>query len=377
MGTKKTFLNTELVKEELKKLGVDDLDVQIEEINKQLKKIISGYKQNTTLAMQQYESGIPFSKVYKSVDGLDLPEWLIKRIDEARLIGNSLQTVILSDGEKYQLNNTLNHLSGREWNIFSTSVFSTFYPTSGKESYAHDIRKIHPTPKPPQLMKEIIEFFTKENGLVFDYFMGVGGSLLGASLSGRKGIGIDLNNKYIEAYKKASKQLGLNICPTYCGDCLELLENQDIMNKLLDNQLIDLVLLDPPYGNMMSKEKTGADIKVYGNIATPFTNDSRDFGNVSREVFLEKLKTSVELVNPYIKKRGYIVIFIKDLQPSKKKTNLLHAEIISKLNEIKNINYKGLKIWADKSTKLFPYGYPFSFVANQIHQYILIFRKEY
>lgn len=72
----------------------------------------------------------------------------------------------------------------------------------------------------------------------------------------------------------------------------------------------------------------------------------------------------------------YIVIFIKDMQPHKKETNLLHAEIIKRINEIENIQYKGLKIWADQTSKLFPYGYPFSFVANQIHQYILIFRKE-
>ena len=77
-----------------------------------------------------------------------------------------------------------------------------------------------------------------------------------------------------------------------------------------------------------------------------------------------------------MKKHGYIVIFIKDLQPAKKEINLLHANIIQKLNEIPTLAYKGLKIWEDKSAKLFPYGYPFSFVANQVHQYILIFRKE-
>ncbi len=78
----------------------------------------------------------------------------------------------------------------------------------------------------------------------------------------------------------------------------------------------------------------------------------------------------------YLKKRGHIVVFIKDLQPKGKELNLLHCDIINKLNEIENLNYKGLKIWADQTSKLFPYGYPFSFVANQIHQYILIFRKE-
>ena len=78
----------------------------------------------------------------------------------------------------------------------------------------------------------------------------------------------------------------------------------------------------------------------------------------------------------YIKFRGYIVVFIKDLQPSKKETNLLHAEVIDRINEIPNVYYKGMKIWSDESTKLYPYGYPFCFVANQIHQYILVFRKE-
>jgi hypothetical protein len=63
------------------------------------------------------------------------------------------------------------------------------------------------------------------------------------------------------------------------------------------------------------------------------------------------------------------------MQPKKKETNLLHAQIVDALNEIPKLYYRGMKIWADQSVKLFPYGYPFDFVANQIHQYILIFRK--
>lgn len=85
---------------------------------------------------------------------------------------------------------------------------------------------------------------------------------------------------------------------------------------------------------------------------------------------------AMNLSKSYIKFRGYIVVFIKDLQPSKKETNLLHAEVIDRINEIPNVYYKGMKIWSDESTKLYPYGYPFCFVANQIHQYILVFRKE-
>lgn len=376
MAAKKSFLDLEKIESELLKYGVEDVDSEIEKIEKQVKSTLNSYKEKNKIAREQYKNGIPFSEVYESTVSLNLPAWVLKKIDSARIFGDSKQMIIFPDGEKYQINNPLNNLSGGDWLNFTTSVFSTFYTTNGKDSYAHDIRKIHPSPKPPQLMKEIIEFFTKENELVFDYFMGVGGSLLGAGLCNRNAIGIDLNQKYIDAYKLAAKEIGVKDFPTICGDCIDVLSNNNKMKQLLQNDKISLVLIDPPYANMMSKEKTGGDIAVYGNKATPFTNDERDFGNLNQTVFFDSLKQSVEFVFPYIKKHGYIVIFIKDLQPNKKELNLLHADIIEKLNEISNLNYKGLRIWADRSAKLFPYGYPFSFVANQIHQYILVFRKE-
>ena len=376
MAAKKSFLDLEKIESELLKYGVEDVDSEIEKIEKQVKSTLNSYKEKNKIAREQYKNAVPFSEVYESTVSLNLPAWVLKKIDSARIFGDSKQMLIFPDGEKYQINNPLNNLSGGDWLNFTTSVFSTFYTTNGKDSYAHDIRKIHPSPKPPQLMKEIIEFFTKENELVFDYFMGVGGSLLGAGLCNRNAIGIDLNEKYIETYKNAAKEIGVDIFSTKCGDCLEILNNEKEMESLLSDEKISLVLIDPPYANMMSKEKTGGDIAVYGNKATPFTNDERDFGNLSQTAFFDSLKQSVELVLPDIKKHGYIVIFIKDLQPNKKELNLLHADIIKKINEIPNLNYKGLRIWADRSAKLFPYGYPFSFVANQIHQYILVFRKE-
>lgn len=370
------FINFDNIKAKLEKLGVKNIDEEIFKIEKQLKSIMGKYKPKNKIAREQYKSGISFSKVYKNADELNLPDWVLEKLDAARVTGNSNQTIIFPNGEKYQINNPLNNLCATDWLNFTTSVFETFYSTSGKDSFAHEIRKIHPSPKPPQLMKEIIEFFTKENELVFDYFMGVGGTLLGAGLCNRNAVGIDLNQNYIDAYKTAAKEIGVKEFPAVCGDCLEVLSDENKMKELLHGEKITFVLIDPPYGNMMSKEKTGADIDIYGNVATPFTNDKRDFGNMNTNDFYDLLKHSVELVLPYVKKRGYVVIFIKDLQPAKKETNLLHANIIQKLNEIPDLYYKGLKIWADKSAKLFPYGYPFSFVANQIHQYILVFRKE-
>ena len=377
MGTRKFYLDRAVVESEFEDCRIDDLSEIIAELEKEISGIIKRkHKALIPSNNEIYDEAKKFVDVYPGYDLTALPLWVKEDINHAKIIGKSGQTILMKDGRKYQLNNSLNHLSGGEWTYFTNSVLNTAYKTSGTDSHAHKIRKIHPTPKPPQLMEDIIKFFTKENELVFDYFMGVGGSLLGAGLSGRKAAGIELNEKYISAYKLAAKEMKVPIFQTYMGDCLEVLSNKECMIELTDKQEISLVLLDPPYGNMMSREKTGADIKVYGNVATPFTDSEKDFGNLDLDVFFEKLKESVELILPYVKVRGHIVIFIKDLQPSGKDTNLLHAKIIDKLNEIPKLNYKGLKIWADQTAKLFPYGYPFSFVANQIHQYILIFRKE-
>lgn len=377
MATANSILNKELILKKFEDAGVEYSEVKFKELDKLVKKYI---RKQVTEAQpvidEAYLKATPFSEAYPEYDISTLPSWVKENIDNARIYGDSKQMVIMKDGRRYQLNNSLNHLSGKEWNHFINSVINTTYRTNGEDAYAYHIRKIHPTPKPPQLMREIVEFFTKENEIVFDYFMGVGGSLLGAGLAGRRGIGIDLNSKYIEAYKQAAEEIGCPVFKCIEGDCLNILSDKKRMKDLLNGEKISLVLIDPPYGNMMSRQKTGADIKVYGNVATPFTETDMDFGNLPLVTFFTSLKESIVSILPYIKNRGYIVIFIKDLQPQKKETNLLHAQIVYTLNEITNLQYKGLKIWADQTTKLFPYGYPFSYVSNQIHQYILVFRKE-
>jgi tRNA G10 N-methylase Trm11 len=289
------------------------------------------------------------------------------------------------------MQNKLNDLSGKEW-LYSTNsidnisfneqdlalysflniMFQTRFTTSGNESYAHKIRKVHPSPKPPQLMANLINFFTKKDQLVFDPFCGVGGTLLGCSLTNRKAIGVDLNPTYKDVYDEASTFLDLEKQLFHTGEARNLLEN-----GLLNDIELDLILTDPPYGNMMSKLKTGDAInKKKSNLATPFSNSELDLGNLERDEFLSELKSIIEISSRHLKDKKYIIVFIKDLQPKKDYHGMLHYDIMNAINDIDNVYYKGLKIWYDKSINLFPYGYPYAYVSNQLHQYILIFRKE-
>ena len=128
---------------------------------------------------------------------------------------------------------------------------------------------------------------------------------------------------------------------------------------------------------MLSKKRTGQSKKKTGiAIATPFTNNKTDLGNMEMENFLESLKVVMVKSMKYLKTKGYIAIFIKDLQPKGGKHNMLHCKITNKLLEIPNISFKGYKIWYDATQKLYPFGYPHAFVSNQFHQFIMIFRKE-
>lgn len=304
-----------------------------------------------------------------------LPTWIRENLETAYITGKNKQTIELLDGRRFSLKNNINDLAGSAWTKQLCSVINTNYPTKGVESYAYNIRKAHPTPKPPQLMKNLIEFFTKENEVVFDYFMGVGGSLIGASLCLRRGAGIDLNPIYVETYIKAANELKLPVQPCAVGDSNLLLNSKKKIMNLLSNEKAGMILIDPPYSNMMSRPKTGAGAKTYGKEATPFSNHKSDLGNMQKHTFIERLTKIVGKSMKFLKDKGYIVVFCKDIQPEGKAVNLLHSDIINSLSKVPSLYYKGLKIWADQTTKLFPYGYPFDFVANQIHQYILIFRK--
>lgn len=307
----------------------------------------------------------------------ELPQWVKDKLNESKVIGSSQKVIQTPDGKKYHLDNPLNDLSGGEWTFFLNSVINTRYPTSGAESYAHNIRKIHPSPKPPQLMKDIINFFTKENEIVFDYFMGVGGSLLGASLSNRRALGIDLNKDYIDAYKQANKLLNLKEQKTIHGDSASILQKKKKIKDYLGDDQFSLILIDPPYGDMMSRSKTGQAAKSKLNTnPTPYTTSEADLGNMTLEKFYAIFKSVVEDSLEFLKSEGHVVVFIKDLQPKNKMVNLLHADLIECLNSVSNLNYLGMKIWADQGVNLYPYGYPYAFVSNQIHQFILIFKKK-
>lgn len=308
-----------------------------------------------------------------SKDKPNIPFW---RSDESKgrpeRVGK--HGVDLGDRGTYDTRNELNELTGKEWIHFLSSVWVDSYPPTAGDDTAFDLRKVHPSPKPPKLMRDIILFFTKRNQWILDPFAGVGGTLLGASICElpRKGIGIEINQDYIETYKEACREMGVEPHTMICDDARNMLSYEEIKNRRFD-----LILADPPYSDMMNREKNGQKKKLYGkNNPTPFSENQAALGNLDYKEFLSELKSILEKSVSRLKPKKYLVVFCKDMQPKENNPNLIHADVVNKLIEIPNLRYRGMRIWHDQSQDLYPFGYPYAFVMNQMHQYILIFRKE-
>ena len=273
----------------------------------------------------------------------------------------------------YDLRNPLNDLTGREWIYFLNSVWVTAYPPVA-DTYGFDIRKIHPSPKPPQLMADLISFFTKPNDVILDPFAGVGGTLLGANIATepRSAVGLEISQRYIDAYQQTVEHLKFPMQTMICADARMIPSIEGVSNREFD-----LVVTDPPYFDMMSRKKSGQKKKLYGiDDASPFSYLEGDLANLPYESFLSVLKDILESAVSLLKDKRYLVVFCRDFQPTAESDNMLHADLVKKILEIPGLRYRGMRIWHDQSTDLYPFGYPFAFVMNQMHQYILIFRKE-
>jgi site-specific DNA-methyltransferase (adenine-specific) len=86
---------------------------------------------------------------------------------------------------------------GRDWLVSETSDMSTR-------------PKGHPCPRPIQQMNHCVALFTPEGGTLLDPFIGSGTTLVAAKRSGRRAIGIEIEERYCEI---AAKRLSQSVLP--------------------------------------------------------------------------------------------------------------------------------------------------------------------
>jgi DNA modification methylase len=278
---------------------------------------------------------------------------------------------------KVHKKNRLNDLSGKDWIQETKSFF--FQKGLGANSPEAKYEKLHPAPFSFTDVSKLLRFFTKRGSKVLDPFLGVGSTIKACIEMGRKGFGIELNEKWCEITKIRLKE-----------ECNYIIENKhlicddshNILNYFEPNSF-DFIITSPPYWNILNKNKdykakersnNGYDIN-YSN------GNKHDLGNIeSYAEFLDEIADIFLKCYEVLKHGKYMCVVVSDFR-HKSEFVPYHADLIYKLTypasrrDQKRFSLQGIKILVQNAKKLYPYGYPYAYVENIHHQYILVFKK--
>ncbi|MGE9810853.1 TRM11 family SAM-dependent methyltransferase [Ferroplasma acidiphilum] len=195
----------------------------------------------------------------------------------------------------------------------------------------------------PQLPRNIILRYSKENDLILDPFSGSGTTLIEAKLLKRHGIGVDIN---LGSAMIAMDRLDFNnsehnlIEPEiYNGDARNLNE--------IDDESIDLIMTHPPYTNIIKYSKNDI-IKDDLSSIDSLEEYYNEFKKVINEMYrtLKKGKYCVILIGDTRKKGYQIPISFTVMQLFLKEGFVLKEDIIKVQHNTKTWHY-----WESLSVK--------------------------
>ena len=260
-------------------------------------------------------------------------------------------------------NRRANALDGKTWTKYSISVWSDIRKTP------EEIALHHPAIFPVELPKRLIEIFSKQNDrVVLDPFAGIGSTIVAARSLGKKGIGIEISQKYSDLAREWLSQEGL-----FLKDSQSVIHNRDAREllQIVEPGSVDLVITSPPYWDVLSQKRT-ADYKP----TRDYESGSSDLGKIaSYHGFLNALKRILTDVHTALRVGAYCCVVVMDLR-KKERFYPFHSDVANLMQEIGFI-YDDVIIWDRRHeyNNMRPLGYPFVFRVNKAHEYILLFLK--
>lgn len=252
-----------------------------------------------------------------------------------------------------------NALSGGEWLRHSFSIWRNL--GKGGEERRID----HPAIFTVKLVSRLLDAYTTCNGeTVLDPFAGSGTTLVAALEKNMSAVGIDINKKFRDEFVKRTLSLfparkwKYHVCDAHK------------MGKVVQPASIDICITSPPYWNILTKRRS-AD----GGDARPYSAMKNDLGNMkSYEDFLAALGEISGEIRKAIRPGGTFILNVMDLR-QKSKFYPLHMDATTVVTEC-GFSLDDIIVWdrQDEYNNMRPLGYPYKFIINKVHEYLLVFR---
>lgn len=268
--------------------------------------------------------------------------------------------------------NTLNDLSSKEWVAETVSVW--IQKGLGANHEDAKIERQHPAPFSFTDVSRLIRFFTKSGQTVLDPFVGVGSTLKACAIENRQGIGFELNPRYVELTKQRLEKEVRTLFSTTNSQDIQTGDARLLVKNLEENS-VDFVVTSPPYWNILHKQDHKVkQERIANNLDTQYSDDELDLGNIQEyDKFLEELSAILGDCSRPLKPKKYMAIIVSDFR-DKSKYVMFHADLARSL-QMYGLELKGISILYQRHKRIFPYGYPFAYVPNIHHQYILILQN--
>src|SRR3989344_2180783 len=277
--------------------------------------------------------------------------------------------------EAEQRNKSFNGLTASEWASLSKNVWNDVSSIRARKHLEHGATF------PEKMINRIIQMYTKKGDLVLDPFLGTGTTLEACRNTNREGIGIELNERFIQPALEVIKQTTLHkplSLKVIHDDCRNLLNH-------IKEESVQLMVTSPPYANFIQKSiedranahKTSL-IKLENNSTiNQYSDKKEDFGNLEYSNFLNELKEVMKKLFIITKRGGYNVWGIKDHRDTKNKIPYIsfHSDL-AKIGEEAGFKNHDLIIWDQTGQrKLVLLGYPSVFYTNQNCSFLVVLRK--
>lgn len=205
----------------------------------------------------------------------------------------------------------------------------------------------------PQVPRNLILKYTKENDIVLDPFCGSGTTMIECKLLDRKGIGIDINEN---ALKLAKNRLDFNYKCVYEPKLIKA-DSTNLKNIIPDSK-IDFIFAHPPYADIIKYSK----------------NIKEDISRLNLQEFLNQINLFSKECFRILKKDRICSILIGDIRKNRNviplgfyvmnifiQTGFILKEIIIK----EQYNCKMTNYWKDNNIDFYLLS----------HEYIFILKK--